>query len=295
MKKILFLILLFTALGYPQATWLYPKSVHWWHLADDVINDSLATVDTVIVIVQDSIADIYPIPHDSLDIDTSWVIPGDGLGGGSAVEIGDTITHVVNVDGVTTIIVDDTVRADTTNLATQNFVNDTTKIVAQDTSQQYFWRSKSGFKYPQDFQTSQDSVSVCYFTENSTLTPYLQANLQSAASDSHYVFPIWYFNAPRDVADIAGTLINFVYKTTSADTLDNGVKLYLFKLNPFSAATKLYEATGIVASTSWDTLSISKTDGTVNTISADDHFAVMAQIKCDGDTVYVAWLEQIWE
>jgi hypothetical protein len=228
-----------------------------------------------------------------------------GLGGGGAVEIGDTTNLQVHVDDVTTIIFEDTVRVDTTNLATQNFVNDTTKIVAQDTSRQYFWRSKSGFKYPQygdvilwnyeDFQTSQDSVSVCYFTENSTLTPYLQANLQSAASDSHYVFPIWYFNAPRDVADIAGTLINFVYKTTSADTLDNGVKLYLFKLNPFSAATKLYEATGIVASTSWDTLSISKTDGTVNTISADDHFAVMAQIKCDGDTVYVAWLEQIWE
>jgi hypothetical protein len=302
-KVVLFLLILF-GLAYSQPGGLYPHSIHCWHFtqgAIDCIIDSVnanldttryATIDTVIVIVRDSIADIYPIPHDSLDTDTSWVIPGDGLGGGSAVEIGDTITHVVNVDGVTTTIVDDTVRADTvSSVATHTRVDSVAEY--------YYWRSKSRYRFPEwddmvlwnwnDFRTSQDSVTICYFKDPTTYYNYMQAERAAGAADSHYVFPSFDFVAPRDVSDIADTLFIIRYKTTSADTLNVGVKPMIYE-----GTTARYIQTDIVASTSWTTMTVRKSYGTLSSIVEGDEFSLILYCKLDGDSLWVGRIEERW-
>lgn len=251
----------------------------------------------------------YPIPADSLSTDTLWFFADSGLGStDGAYELGDSIRVRVHVDSVTIDIFQDTLRVDTTKMATKYYVNDTltaywdttnVKSIVSDSSQYYYWRAKSGYHFPQwsnmvpwnlnDFRTSQDSVDICYFVEASTYWPYMQIEKDAAATDSQYVFPHFAFVAPRDVSDITDTLFAVRYKCTSADTLNVGIKLMVYE-----GTTARYTATDIVASTSWDTLVVLKTDGTMTSIVEGDEFYLIPYCKVDGDSLWIGRLEERW-
>ncbi|MHA1947892.1 MAG: hypothetical protein ACW97W_17475, partial [Candidatus Hodarchaeales archaeon] len=238
---------------------------------------------------------------------------------------GDTTNLQVHVDDVTTIIFKDTVRVDTSNIATKYYVNDTltaywdsttiitvlgdslsnyydtteVKQIVSDSSQYYYWRSKSGYHFPQwsnmvpwnlnDFRTAQDSVDICFDVEAATYWPYMQIEKDAAATDSQYVFPHFSFVAPRDVNDITDTLFALRYKCTSADTLNVGIKLLVYE-----GTTARYTATDISASTSWDTLVVLKTDGTMTSIVAGDEFYLIPYCKVDGDSLWIGRIEERW-
>jgi hypothetical protein len=140
-----------------------------------------------------------------------------------------------------------------------------------------------------DFQTAQDSVDICFDVEASTYKPYMQVELDAAASDSQYVFPHFAFTARRDVNNITDTLFVVEYKTTSADTLDVAIKLQVYE-----GTTERYSATTQSASTSWATLPVLKTDGTMTSITEGDVFYLVPQIKVDGDSLWLGRIRERW-
>jgi hypothetical protein len=174
---------------------------------------------------------------------------------------------------------------------------DTTEI--DSTFDNWIWKSFGGYHFPQwsnmvpwnlnDFRTAQDSVTICYDVEASSYWPYMQIERDSDASDSQYVFPHFSFVAPRDVNDITDTLFALRYKTTSADTLNVGIKLLVYE-----GTTARYTATDIVASTSWDTLVVLKTDGTMTSIVSGDEFYLIPYCKVDGDSLWIGRIEERW-
>jgi hypothetical protein len=298
MKKLLLFLLLLSGFIYSQPGGLFPHSVSCWHLSQNAIDCLKDTVFNYIT----------PIPIDSLADSTITVSADSGLGGGGTTNLGDTVNVRVHVDSVTIDIFKDTLRVDTSNIATKYYVNDTltaywdttnVKTIVSDSSQYYYWRAKSKYRFPEyddmvlwdynDFQTGQDSVDVCYFVEYATNYNYLLAEKDAAATDSQYIHLHWSFIAPRDVSDITDTLFIFRYKTTSADTLNCGALPIIVE-----GTTVRYKPTEIVASTAWDTIAVLKSYGTLNLITEGDQFSLDIRFKVDGDSCYGEMLEERW-
>jgi hypothetical protein len=260
------------------------------------------------IVIDSTITIFYPIPIDSLVDSTFTVIADSGVGGGGTANLGDTLYIRNHVDGVTIDIFQDTLRVDTTKLATQYYVNDTlsaywdttnVRVIVRDSSQYYHWRAKSKYRFPEyddmvlwdynDFQTAQDSVDVCYFVEYTTNYNYLLVERDAAASDSQYIHLHWTFVAPRNVSDITDTLFIFRYKTTSVDTMNCGALPIIVE-----GTTVRYKPTEIVASTAWDTIAVLKSYGTLNLITEGDQFSLDIRFKVDGDSCFAEMLEERW-
>jgi hypothetical protein len=264
----------------------------------DILNDTLRA-DTLrlvtITALIDTIATLYPIPHDSLDTDTIWVSADSGLGGGGSVELGDTIGVHVNVDSVTIDILNDTLRVDTTRIATLPDVSDS--------SQYYYWRSVSHDHYPSygnlvpwdlnDYQTDQDSVFICFWQEAATLKPYIEIKADSASTDSQYVHLVYSFTAPRNVSAISDTLFIVEFKTSVADTDSVGCELLVYE-----GTTARYATDTMTASATWTTKAITNAQGTLSDIVKEDRFQLIIRVKALNSSAAVdptTWISRIRE
>jgi hypothetical protein len=267
-----------------------------------------ATKDSIRQTASDSVTVIYPIPTDSLVIDSLIVRADSALGGGGWVTLGDSIGLHVNVDSVTIDILADTLRVDTTKLATRTYVTDTlsaywdttnVKTIVSDSSQYYYYRAVSHDHYPGygnmvpwDYgQTNQDSVFICEFVDAATGKNYVEVKADTASSNEHHGYLRFEFTAPRDVSDITSTLFEIEYKMSISDTDSVGIRVKVFE-----GLTERYTSGTRLASATWTTLTIAKGDSTLSAIEEGDRFSVQVDFKTQaGGTSPTNWISRVRE
>lgn len=296
MKKIailLFMLIASNMLGqYPGRD---PRShAVLWNEFHPATKDSIraAGIDTIITI-------FYPIPIDSLADSTITIMADSGLGGGGTTNLGDTTNLQVHVDGVTIDIFQDTLRVDTTKIATVDTVLD----LVSDSSLYYYWRalSKSHFPdygnmVPWDFTlTDTDSVFLCTWVDTVTNSwrNYFQVQADTNSTTKQAIYLVFEFEAPRNVSSVTDTFITVEFQTSSADSDSTAIQPFIYE----NSTQRFAADSAIVSNDAWIETVILKSAGSLSSVVAGDRFLLIIRVVAQYGTPTnpYTWLGRIRE
>jgi hypothetical protein len=242
----------------------------------------------------------FPIPSDSLSNDTLWFFADSGLGStDGAYELGDSIRVRAHVDSVTIDILDDTLRVDTTKIATIDTVLD----LVSDSSQYYYLRalSKSHFPdygnmVPWDFTlTDTDSVFLCTWVDTTTNSwrNYFQVQADTNSTTKQAIYLVFEFEAPRNVSSVTDTFITIEFQTSSADSDSTAIQPFIYE----NSTQRFAADSAIVSNDAWTETVILKSAGSLSSVVAGDRFLLIVRVVAQygATTNPSTWLGRIRE